>query len=130
MNKDEAVKMNCCHNNWKLIAAHLSNFLLKSSTPCWVSEFNENSEIFDNEKTQKCHNGGACQYVQIFMMLSEGSGNQKSMWTKLPAAFKWITAVHHHTLGDTFHQLNKKHDKALLRNNLLFNSVQFFRSTA
>lgn len=63
--------------------------------------------------------------MQIFMMLSEGSGNQKSMWTKLPAALKWITAVHHCTLGDTFHQLNIKHDKELLRNNLLFNSVQF-----
>lgn len=59
------------------------------------------------------------------MMLSESSRNQKSMWTKLPAAFKWITAVHHCTLGDTFHQLNTKHDKELLRNNLLFNSVLY-----
>ncbi len=56
-------------------------------------------------------------------MLSKSSGNQKSMWTKLPAALKWISAVHHCTLDDTFHQLNTKHDKELLRNNLLF-SIQ------
>lgn len=59
-------------------------------------------------------------FGQIFMMLSESSGNQKSMWTKLPAALKWITAVHHCTLDDTFHQLNTKRDKELDRNNLLF----------
>lgn len=53
------------------------------------------------------------------MMLSESSGNQKSMWTKLPAALQWIPAVHHCTLDDTFHQLNTKHDKELLMNNLL-----------
>lgn len=57
-------------------------------------------------------------------MLSESSRNQKSMWTKLPAALRWISAVHHCTLCDTFHQLNTKHDKELLRNNLLFNSVR------
>lgn len=59
------------------------------------------------------------------MMLSESSGNQESMWTKLPAALKWITAVYHCTLDNTFHQLNTKYDKALLRNNSLFNSVQY-----
>lgn len=58
-------------------------------------------------------------------MLSESSRNQKSMWTKLPAALRWISAVHHCTLCDTYHQLNTKHDKELLRNNLLFNSVQY-----
>lgn len=41
------------------------------------------------------------------------------MWTKLPAALKWITAVYLRTLDDTFHQLNTKHDKELLRNNSL-----------
>lgn len=42
------------------------------------------------------------------MMLSESLGNQKSMWTKLPAALKWITAVHHSTLDDTLHQLKTR----------------------
>ncbi len=40
-------------------------------------------------------------------MLSDGSGSQEGMWTKLPAALERITAVHHCTLDDTFHQLNK-----------------------
>lgn len=66
-----------------------------------------------------------CWYGQIFMELSESSGNQKSMWTKLPAALRRIAAVHHCTLCDTFHQLNTKHDKDLLRNKSLFNSVQY-----
>lgn len=30
------------------------------------------------------------------------------MWTKLPAALKWITAVHHGTLDDTLHQLKTR----------------------
>lgn len=30
------------------------------------------------------------------------------MWTKLPAALKWITAVHHGALDDTLHQLKTR----------------------
>lgn len=62
-------------------------------------------------------------YRQIFMMLSESSENQKSMWNKLPAALTWITAVHHCTRGDTFPPLNTKRDKELLRNTVHLSAV-------
>lgn len=49
--------------------------------------------------------------------------NQRSMWTEPPAALTRISAVHHCTLFNMFHQLNTKPDKKLCSKALLLESV-------